>query len=115
MKLNITKGIAALALAAVMAGCTDLDEKVFDRIDAQIYYQNENSVKGAVGAIYYEAAMGFCEYFWYLQEFPADQISWRVWNGGLWGYDEAEKYVLSTQTWTSESKIIRSAWEKAWN
>lgn len=41
----------------------------------------------------------------FLQELPADQIAWRVWNGGQWGYDEAEKYVLSTQTWSPESKI----------
>ena len=104
----------AAGLLMASTACTNLDEKVFDRIDAGVYYQDEMAVKGAVAPIYNNAAMGFCEYFWYLQEFPADQISWRVWNGGLWGYDEAEKYVLSTHTWTSESKIIRSAWEKAW-
>ena len=49
-----------------------------------------------------------------MQELPADQISWRVWNGGQWGYDEGEKYVLSTQTWTSESKIIKDAWTNCW-
>lgn len=38
----------------------------------------------------------------------------RSWNGGLWGYDEAEKFVLSTHTWTPDSKIIRSTWETAW-
>ena len=29
------------------------------------------------------------EYFWYLQEFSADQVAWRSWHGGLWGWDEA--------------------------
>lgn len=29
-------------------------------------------------------------------------------------YDEAAKFVLSTQTWNSESVIIRQAWEHAW-
>lgn len=109
-------GLAMMA-ASVGAGftsCTDLEEVTFDRIDKNIYYQNENSVKGAVGSIYGCATGSFLEYFWYLNEFSADQVAWRVWNGGLWGYDDAEKFVLSTQTWTSESKILRSAWENAW-
>lgn len=104
-----------LGAATVMAaGCTDLDEKVFDRIDAGVYYQDETSVKGAVSSIYNEAASGFLEYFWYLNEFSADQIAWRTWNGGMWGWDEANKYVLSAHAWNSESLIIRQAWEKAW-
>ncbi len=110
----IASTVAGAILAIGAVSCTDLDEKTFDRIDVSIYYQNENSVKGAVASIYSSAASGFLEYFWYLNEFSADQIAWRSWNGGAWGYDEAEKYVLSTHTWTSESKIIRSAWEHAW-
>ena len=68
--------IAALALGLFTAsGCTDLTEKNYSNIDASVYYQNEASVKGAVGAIYARAAYGFCEYFYYLQEFSADQIA----------------------------------------
>ncbi len=116
--MQVFKYICGALTGAVMglgaASCTDLNEKTFDRIDASVYYQDENSVKGAVASIYSSAASGFLEYFWYLNEFSADQIAWRSWNGGAWGYDEAEKFVLSTQTWNSESKIIRSAWEHAW-
>ena len=106
--------LAAGAMSAGISSCTDLDEKTFDRIDASIYYENESSVQGAVAAIYSSAQSGFLEYFWYLNEFSADQIAWRSWNGGAWGYDEAAKFVLSTQTWNSESVIIRQAWEHAW-
>ena len=83
-------------------------------MDGSVYYADEASVQGAVGAIYAEAAYGYCEYFWYLQEFSADQIAWRTWNGGAWGWDEALKFVLSSQTWNEESTIVRQAWEKAW-
>ena len=116
MKLNkIIGGMALTAAIAVGASsCTDLDEVTYDRIDASVYYQDESSVQGAVASIYASAASGFLEYFWYLNEFPADQIAWRSWNGGAWGYDEAQKFVLSTQTWNSESVIIRQAWEHAW-
>ncbi len=116
--MKITKHIAGLLSAAAIAvgtwSCTDLNEVTFDRIDATTYYQDENSVKGAVASIYSSAISGFLEYFWYLNEFSADQIAWRTWNGGAWGYDEAAKFVLSTQTWNSESVIIRQAWEHAW-
>lgn len=105
-------GAAALSLGAW--SCTDLDEVTFDRIDAPTYYQDETSVKGAVASIYASATSGFLELFWYLNEFSADQIAWRSWNGGAWGYDEAQKFVLSTHTWTSESVIVRQAWEHAW-
>lgn len=109
---KITYIILFFALALV--GC-DMNEQVFDRIDAEVYYQDEASVKGAVAAIYGNAAMSYLEYFWYLNEFSADQVVWRVWNAGSWGYDEGEKTVLSTHTWTAESKIIRSTWETAWS
>lgn len=113
--LKYTAGVLmAAALSTGMCGCTDLDEITYDRIDAANYYEDESSVKSAVAAIYSSAQSGFLEYFWYLNEFPADQIAWRSWNGGAWGYDEAQKFVLSTQTWNSESVIIRQAWEHAW-
>lgn len=105
---------AAATMTAVLPSCTNLDEITYDRIDASAYYQDENSVKGAVASIYASAQSGFLEYFWYLNEFPADQVTWRTWNGGAWGYDEAAKFVLSSQTWNSESVIIRQAWEHAW-
>ena len=111
---HIAGWLCATAIAVGAWSCTDLDEVTFDRIDASTYYQDENSVKGAVASIYASATSGFLEYFWYLNEFPADQIAWRTWNGGAWGYDEAAKFVLSTQTWNSESVIIRQAWEHAW-
>ena len=106
----------ALLLAACVSytSCFNLDEEVFDRVDGSVYYADETSVQGAVGAIYAEAAYGYNEYFWYLQEFAADQIAWRTWNGGAWGWDEAYKFVLSTHTWDEETRIVREAWEKAW-
>lgn len=101
-------------LSFSLSSCFNLDEEVFDRVDSYIYYQNENSVKAAVASIYSNGALSYIEYFWYLQEFSADQVTWRSWNGGLWGYDEGEKFVLSTHTWTPDSKIIRTTWETAW-
>lgn len=115
MKNNRYKWLFVVIISFLLPSCFDLQEKVFDRIDSSIYYQDESSIEGAVAAIYEKGAMSYLENFWYLQEFSADQIAWRSWNGGLWGYDEAEKFVLSSHTWTPESKIIRNTWESAWS
>ncbi len=105
----------AFCLVAVLSACTDLDEKVYDRLDASIYYQNEASVQGAVAAIYGQTSNTLAgENFFHLSEYPADQITWRVWNGGQWGWDEAMKTVLSWHNWNSESTIIENAWSGAW-
>lgn len=112
MKKLLYSIVLGLGLIA-FSGC-DLQEKNYSNIDASLYYQNEGSVKGAVAAIYARAAYGFCEYFYYLQEFSADQIAWRTWNAGGWGWDEGLKFVLSSHTWTSEAKIVNQAWESAW-
>ena len=107
--------IGIVCLMAGLTACTDLDEKVYDRIDASVYYQNEASVKGAVAAIYNQTSSTLAgENFFHLSEYPADQLTWRVWNGGQWGWDEAMKTVLSWHNWTSESTIINNAWKGAW-
>ena len=112
---TIKYSIIAIALGLGLSACTELDEKVYDRIDAGVYYQNESSVKGAVAAIYGQTSQTLAgENFFHLSEYPSDQITWRVWNGGLWGWDEAMKTVLSWHNWTSESTIINNAWNGAW-
>ena len=111
----IKYSIIAMAVGLGLTACTDLDEKVYDRLDASIYYQNEASIQGAVAAIYGQTSNTLAgENFFHLSEYPADQLTWRVWNGGQWGWDEAMKTVLSWQNWNSESTIIDDAWKKAW-
>ena len=114
MRKHIIRLVALITLSVPMVSCFNLDEQTFSVIGANEYYKNEGSIQGAVSAIYYSAANRFMEYGFYLQEFSADQIAWRTWNGGGWGWDEGLKFVLSTHTWTSEAKIIRQAWESSW-
>ncbi len=105
---------AISAVAVSLSACFNLEEKSFNRIEKDNFYQNENSVKGAIASVYYTAEGSFGEYFFYLNEFSADQIAWRVWNGGQWGWDDAQKFVLSSHTWTSQSVIIQQAWNNTW-
>jgi len=106
--------LPVIVSALCLQSCSDLTEKTYSNVDASIYYQNEKSVKGAIASIYKTGFMSYVEYFWYLAEFPSDQITWRCWNGGLWGYDEGAKYVLGIQNWSSSSVIIGQTWNTAW-
>ncbi|MCC8187085.1 MAG: RagB/SusD family nutrient uptake outer membrane protein [Bacteroides sp.] len=106
--------IALIVLTFSLHSCFDLDEKVFSDLAPDIYYQNEESVQAVVARIYHSGFYAYQEWFWYLQEFSADQVAWRSWNNGLWGYDEGYKFVLSTHTWTPQSTVLKDAWEKAW-
>ena len=66
---TIKYSIIAMALGLGLSACTDLDEKVYDRIDAGVYYQNEASVKGAVAAIYGQTSQTLAgENFFHLSE-----------------------------------------------
>ena len=112
-KYIINIAIAILGLTG-LTSCFNLDEVVFDKVTSDVFYEDESSVAGAVASVFNEASKAYVEYFYYLQEFSADQVSWRVWNGGTWGYDEGEKLNLGVHNWNAESKIIKSAWESAW-
>ena len=61
--MNLIKYLGAMfavaTMTAVLPSCTNLDEITYDRIDASAYYQDENSVKGAVASIYASAQRRF--------------------------------------------------------
>ncbi len=56
MKYIKCRWLLAMIMSCSLFSCTNLDEEVFDRVDAGIYYQDETSVQGAVAAIYSKAA-----------------------------------------------------------
>ena len=48
--------IFAISTVAVsLSACFNLEEKSFNRIEKDNFYQNENSVKGAIASVYYTA------------------------------------------------------------
>ncbi|MCD8031829.1 MAG: RagB/SusD family nutrient uptake outer membrane protein [Bacteroides sp.] len=106
--------VLAIGCFLVSHSCFDLTEEVFSDLDSNLYYENEGSIKGVISEIYYCSFNNYNDSFWYLQEFSADQVNWRSWNNGLWGYSEGKRLMISTQNWTSEASLIKEAWEKAW-
>ena len=53
MKNNMKKYIIVSLLAAFFAvGCTDLDEQVYDKIDANEFYDSEIGADAALASVY---------------------------------------------------------------
>jgi starch-binding outer membrane protein, SusD/RagB family len=109
------KLLCVIMLASItFTGCFDLEEKPYNQLSPDVFYSDEASVQSVIAGIYAQQMTDLAEFYWYIAELSADQIAWRTWNGGAWGWDEAYKYVLSTHTWDSESTVIRVTWEKGW-
>ena len=58
---KIFNTIALAAAALSLTACFDLTEQAFNRIEADNFYQNEGSVKGAIASVYYTAEGSFGE------------------------------------------------------
>ena len=115
MQKNILKSIAGLVAASLAAtGCFDMEEHPFTMLSPDNYFTNEASVKQVIANIYAQEQGDLSEFYWYAQELTADQIAWRSWNGGSWGWDSADKFVLSTHTWTPLSNYVNRIWSGAW-
>ena len=83
-----------------------MEERPYTLLSASTYLKNETAVKQVMSNIYAQEQGDLSEHYWYAQELSADQISWRSWNGGSWGWDGADKFVLSTHTWTPMSNYV---------
>src|SRR5512133_3267501 len=103
-----------ILMSMTINGCLNLEEKPYNQLSPDVFYSDETSVKSVLAAIYAQQMTDLAEFYWYIAELSADQIAWRTWNGGAWGWDEAYKFVLSSHTWDSESTVIRVTWEKGW-
>lgn len=115
MQKNILKSIAGLVAASLAAtGCFDMEEHPFTMLSPNNYFTDESSVKQVIANIYAQEQGDLSEFYWYAQELTADQIAWRSWNGGSWGWDSADKFVLSTHTWTPLSNYVNRIWSGAW-
>ena len=111
-KISIILSVLIAGLAAT--SCFDMDEHPFTLLDAGNYFSDEAAVKQVIANIYAQEQGDLSELYWYAQELSADQIAWRSWNGGSWGWDSGDKFVLSTHTWTPLSNYVNRIWNGAW-
>lgn len=98
--MNAIKKFLVIAISGLaFTGCFDMTERPYTLLDASNYFTDENSIKQVIAHIYAQEQADLSEQYWYAQELSADQITWRSWNGGSWGWDSGDKFVLSTHTW----------------
>lgn len=55
---NIINTTVIAAATLFVSACFNLDEKAFNRIEKDNFYQNENSVKGAIASVYFPDSGG---------------------------------------------------------
>ena len=113
--MNAIKKFLVIAISGLaFTGCFDMTERPYTLLDASNYFTEENSIKQVIAHIYAQEQADLSEQYWYAQELSADQITWRSWNGGSWGWDSGDKFVLSTHTWNPSSNYVNQIWSKAW-
>ena len=113
--MNAIKKFLVMAISGLaFTGCFDMTERPYTLLDASNYFTDENSIKQVIAHIYAQEQADLSEQYWYAQELSADQITWRSWNGGSWGWDSGDKFVLSTHTWNPSSNYVNQIWSKAW-
>ena len=113
--MNAIKKFLVMAISGLaFTGCLDMTERPYTLLDASNYFTDENSIKQVIAHIYAQEQADLSEQYWYAQELSADQITWRSWNGGSWGWDSGDKFVLSTHTWNPSSNYVNQIWSKAW-
>lgn len=114
LKNTLKRILGVLAACVAVTGCFDMEETPFTNLTASTFLKDEAAVKQVIANIYAQEQGDLSEYYWYAQELSADQISWRSWNGGSWGWDSGDKFVLSTHTWTPLSNYVNRIWSGAW-
>lgn len=106
--------LAAALSSLAVTSCFDMAEHPFTLLDSSNYFTDEISIKQVIANIYAAEEGGLSENYTWAQELTADQVAWRSWNGGSWGWDSGDKFVLSAHQWNPLSKYVRTIWESAW-
>jgi len=93
----------------VFAGCTDLDEELFDRTEGSTFFSTDREIELGIASIY-QAFILLPDHFnyWLLQELSADAVFIPI-RGGDW--DNGGVHLeLSGHTWSTDNPAIDGAW-----
>lgn len=116
------KSILVASLVLILAACTNLDEKLYDKVEAANYGKTPAEIGTIVGRAY-ASLRGFSdatsggthcypasEYVFFLTALSSDECVIPTRVGGDW-YDGGQYLQLHNHTWTSDNKVIWSAWK----
>jgi len=112
---NIGRAVYLFALSLHINACTNLDEKVYDELVTDNYYNNKEQVLSAVLRPYTHAnawATPGQDGWWRLSEYAADQLAWPV--KGRHGQDGGKWIRLHYHTWIPDDTFISGSWNLMW-
>lgn len=119
MKKYINKAlfisIVSLCMAS-LSNCTKLDEKLYNELNENNFYNNKLEVMQASLRPFthmqaWIAPTGQSAYY-YHSELSSDQLAWP--QKGRHGYDGGDHFRQHYHTWTSNEGRMRGAWELMW-
>lgn len=116
-----TKISALLISAVAFASCTNLDEKLYDKVSTDDYGKTASEIQTIVGGAY-ATLRGFndsdqggticyptCEYVFFLEECSSDEACIPT-RGTDW-YDGGRYQQIQYHTWDARNIMILSAWK----
>lgn len=105
------KIIAIVALFGILSSCTDLSDKLYDRISGDKYPENPEQA-GLMLIPVLQPLQDYCDRgaYWFAQELTGDGIVCPT-RGTDW--DDGGKWrVLHQHTWTNDVEAVNSMWDK---
>jgi len=120
MKFNSI--IIAGLLMLFFSACTNLDEKLYDKVEAGNYGKTPAEIATIVGRAYASLRGGSdassggtnyypaSEYVFFLPALSSDECALPTRIGGDW-YDGGQYLELQKHTWKADNKVIWSAWK----
>lgn len=119
------KSTATLACALLMlSGCTDLDERIYDKVPMDQYGTTDAEIQTITAAIYASlrgltdsstgiASYPTCEFVFFLDEAVSDEACIPA-RGDNW-YDNGVYFEAQRHDWAPSNKLFESYWKYCYN
>jgi hypothetical protein len=111
-KKTILSGLIGMALMTTVPSCTDLDEKIYDKLPADGFGQTTIEINALIGTVYNTLKTYWPNNFMYMSECTGSMglVPTRI--GGDW-YDGGKYRELYMHDWTAQTGTIKDAWSAA--
>jgi len=113
-KLNQYITRMTILFILLSAGCTDLDEKVYDQLPVDEYGSTEKQINSIIAPIYRTLKNTFSGDLWTLMECASDMSITPTRKGGDW-WDGGQYKAIRQQTWTPSTSAITNGYNNCMN
>jgi hypothetical protein len=114
MKLSKILFTIFILLGILFQGCTNLDEKVYDKLPVEEFGYTESQLNALIAPIYRTLKNIFPSEFFLLSECSSDMAITPTRKGGDW-WDGGQFKELRLHTWTPNTSLVRSSYNNAMN